>query len=92
MKKKKQKRLIRLYFFLHVWHTFRILHEVTALGKKPTKATLVNVDNPLIIGHAIMLVKLLQCIRALTVDLKVRAFSLPPFNTWSLNINISGEI
>ena len=65
---------------------------MTALGKKPTKATLVNVDNALIIGHAIMLVKLLQCIKALTVDLKVRAFSLLPFNTWSLNINISGEI
>ena len=65
---------------------------MTALGKKPTEATLVNVDNALIIGCAIVLVKLLQCIKALTVDLKVRASSLPPFNTWSLNINISGEI
>lgn len=65
---------------------------MTALGKKPTKAKLVNVDNALIIGHTIVLVKLLQCVKALTVDLKVRAFSLPPFNTWSLNINISGEI
>lgn len=65
---------------------------MTALGKKPTKATLVNVDNALIIGCAIVLVRLLQCIKALTVDLKVRASSLPPFNTWSLNINISGEI
>lgn len=65
---------------------------MTALGKKPTKATLVNVDNALIIGCAIVLVRLLQCIKALTVDLKARASSLPPFNTWSLNINISGEI
>lgn len=53
---------------------------------------LVNVDNALIIGHANLLVRLLVCTKALTVDLKVRAFPIPPFNTWSLNINISGEI
>lgn len=56
------------------------------------KAMLVNVDNALIIGHAILLVRLLVCTKALTVDLKARAFPIPPFNTWSLNINISGEI
>lgn len=52
------------------------------------KATIPNVDNALIIGLAILLVKVLL----LVVELKVRTFLIPPFNTWSFNINISGEI